>query len=207
MISVPIRNQAGQEVGSYEFDPAELAGEVNKQLLHDAVVMYETNQRQGTVRTKRRGEVSGSTKKIYKQKGTGRARMGPKRSPIRRGGGHAHALRPKDWSYRMPRKQVQLATRMAVLSKFLDNQVTILDNLSLAAPKTQQIAGMLKVLGLGEKTCLLAIAQHDPVVWKSARNIESVSVSPAAELNAYVVLRNRQFVITKDALDRLRGQN
>lgn len=206
MISLPIHNHAGKQVGTYDFDPAELAGEVNKQLLHDAVVMYETNRRQGTVRTKRRGEVAGSTKKIYKQKGTGRARMGPKRSPIRRGGGHAHALRPKDYSYKMPKKQVQLATRMAVLSKFLDNQVTIVDGLTFAEPKTKQITGLLKALGVSG-SCLLTISQHDPIVWKSARNIAAVSVSPASDLNAYEVLKNRQFVVTKDALDVLRKKN
>ena len=207
MISVPVHDQAGKQVGTYDFDPSELAGEINKQLLHDVVVMYETNRRQGTVRTKRRGEVSGSTKKIYKQKGTGRARMGPKRSPIRRGGGHAHALRPKDWSYHMPKKQVRLATRMAVLSKFQDNQVTIVDSLSLSTPKTKQIVGILKALGVSDRSCLLTIGQHDPVIWQSARNIAAVAVSPASDLNAYDILRNRQFVVTRDALDRIRKQN
>ena len=207
MISTPIHNQAGKQVGTYDFDPAELAGEINKQLLHDAIVMYETNRRQGTVRTKRRGEVAGSTKKIYKQKGTGRARMGPKRSPIRRGGGHAHALRPKDYWYHMPRKQVQLATRMAVLSKFLDNQVTIVDNLTFTEPKTKQISGFLKVLGISDRSCLLTISEHDPIVWKSARNIADVAVLPAGDLNAYDVLKNRQFVVTKEALDVLRNKN
>lgn len=207
MISVPVHDLAGKQVGTYEFDPADLAGEINKQLLHDVVVMYETNKRQGTVRTKRRGEVAGSTKKIYKQKGTGRARMGPKRSPIRRGGGHAHALRPKDYSYSMPKKQVRLATRMAVLSKFQDNQVTIVDQLVLTAPKTKQITGLLQALGVSDRTCLLTIGKHDPVIWQSARNIADVSVSPASDLNAYDILRNRQFVVTREALDAIRKKD
>src|SRR5438552_18929744 len=144
MIALPIHNRAGQEVGTYEFDPQELAAEVNRQLLHDVVVMYETNRRQGTVQTKNRGDVQGSKKKIYRQKGTGRARMGNKRSPIRRGGGHAFAKRTTDWGYRLPRKQVALATRMALLSKFLDNQVTIIDELSVAEPRTKEIVALLK---------------------------------------------------------------
>src|SRR5438445_4684907 len=124
MIALPIHNRTGQQVGTYEFDPQELAGEVNRQLLHDVVVMYETNRRQGTVQTKNRGDVKGSKKKMYRQKGTGRARMGNKRSPIRRGGGHTWGKRPVDHSYRSPKKAIALATRLAVLSKFLDHQLT-----------------------------------------------------------------------------------
>jgi large subunit ribosomal protein L4 len=102
MIALPIHNRSGQQVGTYEFDPADLADEINKQLLHDVVVMYETNRRQGTVQTKNRGDVQGSKKKMYRQKGTGRARMGNKRTPIRRGGGHTWGKRPVDHSYRLP---------------------------------------------------------------------------------------------------------
>ncbi|HVV99686.1 MAG TPA: 50S ribosomal protein L4, partial [Planctomycetaceae bacterium] len=100
MISLPVHNREGQQVGTYEFNPDELAAGVNKQLLHDVVVMYETNRRVGTARTRSRGEIAGSTKKMYKQKGTGRARMGPKRTPIRRGGGPAFRKVARDWSYR-----------------------------------------------------------------------------------------------------------
>src|SRR6476659_3893100 len=161
MIALPIHNRTGKQVGTYEFDPQELGGEVNKQLLHDVVVMYETNRRQGTVQTKNRGDVQGSKKKIYKQKGTGRARMGNKRTPIRRGGGHTFGKRPVDWRYRLPRKAIVLATRMALLSKFQDQQVTILDDLSISVPKTKEVAAVLKALGLSETSCLLTIAAHD----------------------------------------------
>lgn len=204
MISAPIKDASGKQVGTYEFDPAELAPGINKQLLHDVVVMYENNRRQGTVKTKGRGEVAGSTMKIYRQKGTGRARMGNKRTGLRRGGGHTHAKVPVDYRYRLPRKAVQLATRMAVLSKFMDNQVVVLDQLKLPEPKTRHVAATLKSLGLSETTCLLAIEQHDPLVWRSARNIETLRVSPAGDLNAYNVLRQKQLVVTKAALDKLR---
>jgi large subunit ribosomal protein L4 len=205
MISLPVHNQSGKQVGTYEFDPAELAPEVNKQLLHDVVVMYETNTRQGTVQTKSRADVAGCKKKMYRQKGTGRARMGNKRTPIRRGGGHTFAKRPVDWSYRLPKKAVALATRMAVLSKFLDDQVKIVDDLSLPSPKTKEVVAILKALGLSGSTCLLMIDKHDPTIWRSARNIEKLSVSPAGDLNAYKVLHPRKLLVTRAALDRIRG--
>ena len=204
MISLPIRNRTGATVGTYEFDEAELAAGINRQLLHDVVVMYETNRRLGTVRTKSRSEVQGSKKKMYRQKGTGRARMGNKRTPIRRGGGHTFGKRPVDWTYRLPHKAVVLATRMALLSKFQDQQVTILDELVIDKPRTKDVVAVLEALGLSEKSCLLTIDQHDANVWKSARNIPSLAVSPAADLNAYSLLHQRNLLLTKSALDRLR---
>ena len=205
MISLPIHNRTGQQVGTYEFDPAELASGINLQLLHDVVVMYETNRRLGTVHTKSAGEVAGSTKKIYRQKGTGRARMGPKRTPIRRGGGHTFGKRPVDWSYRLPRKAVALATRMALLSKFQDDQVTIIDELSVTQPKTKEISGLLKSLGLSDSSCLLAIAQYDENLWKSGRNIAKLTILPASDLNAYELLHQKRLLVTKAAIDRLRN--
>lgn len=206
MISISIRNQSGQETGAkYEFDPAELAPGVNKQLLHDACVMYENNLRQGTVKSKTRAEVAGSSKKMYKQKGTGRARMGNKRTCVRRGGGHAFAKLPKDWSYRMPRKALRLATRMALLSKFQDGEAIVVDSISLPEIKTKQVAKMLKSLGVAGNSCTLTVEAHDPVVWKSARNIQDLSVAPAGDLTAYTLLRRKHLVVTKGALDRIRN--
>jgi large subunit ribosomal protein L4 len=208
MISIPIRSQSGQETGAnYEFDPAELAPAINKQLLHDAVVMYENNLRQGTAKSKSRAEIAGSSKKMYKQKGTGRARMGNKRTPVRRGGGHAFAKRPKDWSYRMPRKALQLATRMALVSKFLDGEAIVVEAVALNGIKTKEVAGMLKSLGIAGRSCTLATETHDPVLWKSARNIPDLSVAPAGELTAYTLLRRKHFVVTKAALDQIRDKN
>lgn len=205
MISLPIHSAAGEVTGkNYEFDPAELAESINKQLLHDAVVMYQANLRLGTFKSKSRAEIAGSKQKLFKQKGTGRARQGHKRQPVRRGGGHAFARRPTDFSYRMPRKALQLATRMALLSKFQDGEVTIIESLQFDAPKTKVVASLLNKLGLGEKSCLLSTAVHDTNVWKSARNIPKVGVSPARGLNAYQLLLRKQFVVTTDALDLLR---
>ncbi len=206
MISLKVRDTAGKEVGTYEFDPAELAPGINKQLLHDVVVMYEANRRQGNSATKSRAMVAGSTKKIYRQKGTGRARMGPKRTPVRRGGGHAFAKKPVDWGYRLPKKAIRLATRMALLSKFQDDQVVVIDQFSVDAPRTKPVADMLKALGLQKTGCLLAIEDHNTNVWKSARNVGNLWVSPAADLNAYDLLHQRQLVVTRGALDKLRAQ-
>lgn len=206
MISVPIRDISGNEVGTYEFDPAELAPGINKQLLHDAVVMYEANRRQGTSATKSRGMVQGSSKKLYRQKGTGRARAGNRRTPVRRGGGHTFAKTPRDWGYRLPKKALRLATRMALLSKFQDGEAVVVDALKLGEVKTRAMAGLLNSLGVGRESCLLAIPAYDVDVWRSARNIASLRVSPADQLNAYDLLCQRRLVITKDAIDRVRGK-
>lgn len=206
-ITLPVKDRTGAEVARYEFDSADLAPGINKQLLHDVVVMYLANQRVGTSKSKSRGLVSGNRQKLYRQKGTGRARAGGKRSPTRRGGGHTFAKKPRDYGYRMPKKAVRLATRMALLSKFLDEQAVIIDEISCDAPKTKPMVELLKALGLYERDCLLTVAQHDPNVYVSARNIEHLLVSPAAELNAYALLRQRHLVITRDALDRLLGRS
>jgi large subunit ribosomal protein L4 len=207
MISVSIQDKSGQDVGTYEFDPNELAPGVNRQLLHDVAVMYASNRRVGTVRTKSRGQVVGSTRKIFRQKGTGRARMGAIRNPVRRGGGHTFAKVPRDWSYRLPKKAVRLATRMALLSKFLDREVTLLDDFVIGEPKTRVVAGILNTLGLSNTSCLLTVETHDQNLWRSSRNIPNLLISPASGLNAYDLLCQKQLVVTKAALDRLRGQS
>jgi large subunit ribosomal protein L4 len=206
MISVPVVDMAGKQVGKYEFDAADLADRISKQLLHEVVVMYEANKRQGTFKTKTRGEVAGSKKKLFKQKGTGNARAGTKRSPTRVGGGHAFAKVPRDFGYRLPKKAVRIATKMALLSKFQDGEAIVVDSLSIAEPQTKAVAALLKALGVKKQSCLLATKDHDPVVWKSARNIEQLWVSPSKELNAYDLLHQKRLIVTKDALDALRGK-
>jgi large subunit ribosomal protein L4 len=174
-------------------------------LLHDAVVMYQANQRQGTQKTKTRGEVAGSTRKLYRQKGTGNARAGARRSGTRRGGGHIFAKRPRDFGWRMPRKALQAATRMALASRIADDEVKLVDVLAIPAPKTAAVAKMLAGMGLGDSTVLLAPEKHDANVWKSARNIAGLSVSPVAELNAWSILRPRSVVMTTAAIDAFRA--
>lgn len=205
MVSLPIYDMSGAEVGKYEIDPTEIASVINKQLLHDAVVMYQANQRQGSRKTKGRSEVAGHKKKMYRQKGTGNARAGMRRTNIRRGGGHAFALVPRDYSYRLPKKAVRLATRMAIAGKLQDQQVKVIDGLKMDSPKTSQMAALLKKMGLEGQTSLLATDGYSPVVYKSARNIEGVSVLPVGDLNAYDVLRRKCLVVTREAMDSLRS--
>src|SRR5256885_6551160 len=134
MLSVNVVNRQGESVGTIDVDPAEFGGKVSKQLLHDAVVMYLANQRAGTHSTLRRGEVAGSTKKLFRQKGTGNARVGNKRTNKRRGGGTTKGPKPRDYYYRMPKKAIRAATRMAVLSKLQDQEVVLVDDLAFDAP-------------------------------------------------------------------------
>ena len=118
MLSLPVFNTKGEKIGEESIDPSLLGGDVNKQLLHDVVLMYQANRRVGTVNTKGRSDVAGSGKKLFRQKGTGNARVGAKRTNKRVGGGSAFARRNRDYTYTMPKKAIRLATRMAVLSKF-----------------------------------------------------------------------------------------
>jgi large subunit ribosomal protein L4 len=204
MTTLPVYDRTGAEVGTYEIDPASLASRINKQLLHDVVVMYQANRRQGTARTKSRGEVSGSTRKMYRQKGTGNARAGSRRTNIRRGGGHAFAKRPRDYSYRLPRKAVRAATRMAIAAKITGRQMVVIDDLSFAAPATREMAAILRALGLSGLSTLVTTATLDGNVYKSARNIPRVTVSPVSDLNALAVLTPRRMLVTRAALDSIR---
>src|SRR3954470_15042897 len=137
MIEVPVFNQSGEKVSTIKVDEAKLGGEVRKELLKQALVMYHANQRQGTVRTLARGEVEGSTRKIFRQKGTGNARQGTIRQPVRKGGGHAKQKRPKDWRQSMPKQARRLARNSAILSKIQSNDIRVLDKIDLAEPKTK----------------------------------------------------------------------
>src|SRR5947208_6381039 len=148
MASIPIYNKKGAEVGKYEIDPEALAPKISQQLLHDAIVMYQASARQGTHRTKDRSDVAGTTKKMYRQKGTGNARAGSRRAPQRRGGYHVFALRPRDYGYRLPKKAVQAATRMAIAKKLQSQDLIVIDELAFNQPKTQEMAGILKDLKL-----------------------------------------------------------
>ncbi len=206
MVSLPVYNRIGEEVGVYEIDPAELAPHISKQLLHDVVVMYQSNKRLGTAQSKGRSDVAGTTKKMYRQKGTGNARAGSRRSNIRRGGGHSFAKRPRDWYYRLPKKAVQVATRMALAARIADNEVKLIDDLSFPEPRTKDMAGIVKALKLDRKRLLVAVAGYDENVYKSIRNLGEVSVLPVAELNALEVLLPRAVLMTKGALDVFRDK-
>ena len=230
MLTVPIYNTSGEQVGEESIDPADFGGQINKQLLHDVVLMHLANRRVGTVNTRGRSDVAGSTKKMYRQKGTGNARMGAKRTNKRVGGGVAFARRNRDYSYRLPKKAVRLAIRMAILSKFQDKQVVILSGLDLGpTPKTKQVVQILRSIRrpdlpaeaqpvegetkrdalrrtLDNRKLLFGTAEHDTTVYRAARNLPGVKIAPIAEFNTYDVLRQRYLVLTPEALAVLKDR-
>jgi large subunit ribosomal protein L4 len=206
MVTLPILDQSGAEVGKYEIDPNDIAPSINKQLLHDVVVMYLANKRQGSNKTKSRGQVSGSTKKMYRQKGTGNARMGSKRTPQRRGGGHANARQPRSYYYRLNRRAVQAATRMAIASRLHGGDVVVVDKFAFEAPKTKLMAASLNAIGVGGQTATVATAGIDRAVYQSGRNIPGITIAPVSDLNALTVLRPKKLVVTREALDWIKSK-
>ncbi len=231
MLSVPVYNTSGEKVGEESIDPADFGGAVNKQLLHDVVLMHLAARRVGTVNTRGRADVAGSGKKLFRQKGTGNARAGSKRTNKRKGGGVAFARRNRDYRYSLPKRAVRAAVRMALLSKFQDGQALIIDGLAPAlnaSPKTKLVAQTLRALkrpdltedeateAVGEskikalgrtldrRTILIGLPAHDPVFYRSARNLEGVQVAPVADFNTYDVLKQRYLLLTREALDALK---
>jgi large subunit ribosomal protein L4 len=198
MLTVTVYNESGQQVGSEQIDPALLGGKVNASLLKQAAVMYLANQRQGNVAQKTRGEVEGSTRKIYKQKGTGRARMGPVRQPVRRGGGRAFPRKQRDFRKEMPAQMRRLARNNAVLSKIENNSLFIVDGLKFDQPTTKRFASMLKAVK-AESGCLLATHGRDENLYRSGRNIPATRVIDVAELNAHDILKARRIGFTREA--------
>jgi large subunit ribosomal protein L4 len=204
MVTLNVYNRQGDTVGTVDVDPDEIAGKVNKQLLHDVVLMHLANQRAGTHSTLRRGEVAGSTKKLFRQKGTGNARVGTRRTNKRRGGGTAKGPKPRDYEYHLPKKAVRAATRMAVRSKIEDNECLVLDELALPEAKTKQVRLLLKALKLDDTTCLLGVTAYDRNLVLAVRNMAEAKVLPVGEFNAYTVLRQKRLVLTRAALEALR---
>jgi large subunit ribosomal protein L4 len=204
MVSLPVYNKSGSEVGKYDIDLEAIAPRISKQLLHDVVVMYQASARQCTHSSKDRSDVAGTTKKMYRQKGTGNARAGSRRAPQRRGGYHVFALRPRDYGYRLPKKAVQAATRMAIARKLQSEDVIVIDELAFGEPRTKEMAAILKALKLDGISTLVTTAALDQNVYRSARNIDKVTVSPVGELNALAVLKPRKMLVTRAALDAIK---
>jgi large subunit ribosomal protein L4 len=202
MIEVPVFNQTGQQIDTLRVDEERLGGEVRTNLLKQALVMYHANQRQGTVRTQARGEVAGSTRKIYRQKGTGNARQGSIRQPVRVGGGHAKNKRPKEWRQAMPKKARRLATRSAILAKIQAKDIRVVDKIALEQPKTRFVAQVFKALGI-DRSCLLAVNGRDEQLERSARNIDRLTLTSVAQLNAWDIMRNRTLLVTREGFEQI----
>ncbi len=199
MIELAVYNTSGQQVETIRVDESVLGRCVRYALLKQAIVMYHANKRVGTATTKSRGVVAGSSRKVYRQKGTGNARMGTRRTGKRVGGGMIFAKKPRDFSQRMPRKQRKLARDSAVLAKLRSNSVVVVDGLAFEKPQTKQFAGVLKNLKI-DQSCLVAIREYDENVHKSARNVHRVDVLPVADLNAAAIVNHKQMLFTKEAL-------
>lgn len=202
MIDLPIYSQDGKKVDSLKIDPATLGGEVRLALLKQAYVAVHLNQRQGSARTKSRGSVHGSTRKIYKQKGTGGARAGAVRTPIRKGGGVAFAKTRtrEDLRSSLPKKMRRLANRNALLAKLVDGEVKCFDNLQVKTPSTAAFAGILKAVGI-DKTCLIVLDSKNQGARQSAANIPYSSTTRVDQLNAFEVLNHRYLMIDRATLE------
>lgn len=202
MLSVPVFSMNGEARGQLEIDPALLGGEVRPQLLKQAIVTWLDHQRQESARRKSRGEIAGSTKKLYRQKGTGNARVGPIRTPQRRGGGRAFPKRGPRSSKDFPKKMRRLARDNALLAKIQAGELLVIEGLSCPEPKTRTIAAMLGALKI-ENGCLLATDQYDRNIVLSGRNLERTEVRVFEETSAYEILRRRRVVVARPAFERL----
>jgi large subunit ribosomal protein L4 len=199
MIELTVYNIQGEQVDTIGVDESVLGGCVRYALLKQALVMYEANQRVGTAATKGRGMVAGSSKKLYRQKGTGYARAGTRRTGKRVGGGMTFAKVPRDFSHRMPAKQRRLARDSALLAKLRSEDVVVVDGLAFEKPRTKDFVEVLKNLKI-DRSCLVATSEYDESVYRSARNVQKVAVMPVADLNAGEIVKHRKVLFTKEAL-------
>lgn len=200
MASVDIKNRDNKKVDTLALKDDIFGVPVKAHVIHESVVNYLANQRQGTHSTKTRGMVRGGGKKPWKQKHTGRARAGSIRSPLWRGGAIVFGPQPRDYSYRMNRKQKRLALKAALSAKVSDRQFVILDSLSFEKPKTKEMVSLLNSLGLSDKKVLVITREKDENVFLSSRNIPRVSILTASDVNAYTVMDHEILLATKDAV-------
>ena len=202
-----VYNQGGESVGQMELSSDILEIPVNRNVLHQVVVMHLANRRSGTAYTKGRSEVRGSGRKLYRQKGTGLSRAGSRRSPLRVGGGVAFGPKPRDYGYKVPKKVKRLAIKCALADKFQNGNVLVVDAINLDRPKTKQMISIMGKLGLSsdEKTLVVLDAEADAVenVLYSARNIPKVNVCVWDTLNTYDILWHDKLLVTQNALVKI----
>lgn len=202
MPTVDIYNADGKVVGNMELNEAVFGVEVRPDVMHEVVVNYLANQRQGTQSTKTRTEVRGGGIKPWRQKGTGRARQGSIRAPQWTGGGVALGPKPRDYRYTLNKKVRRLALKSALSSKVLENEVIVLESLALSEIKTKQISELLKNLNVTEKA-LIVLPENDKNIVCSARNIRGVDTTFVGAINTYEVLNHTKCIILKDAVAKL----
>lgn len=201
-MDVPVYNQKGKKVGTMSIDEASLGGVVNHALLKQAFVRYHANRRQGSARTKSRGMVQGSTRKLFRQKGTGRARVGSVRSGIRKGGGVIFAKNKPREAFRqdMPIKMRRLANRNALLAKLIDDEVKVFDDLTFKSPSTKAFEALIAACKI-DRSALVALNPDNMNARLSARNVTAVTVCPSHQLTCYEMLNHRYLLITKSDLE------
>lgn len=200
-MEIPVLNKSGEQVSTLAIDEQTLGGEINPDLIKQAFVMYHANQRQGSARTKSRGMVEGSTRKLYKQKGTGNARVGSARTVIRRGGGMAFAKTKTREDYRvsMPVKMRRKANRNALLSKLIDNEVRVVEDLDFDSPKTKAFSDLLIKLNI-DRSCVVAVSADNLNARLAARNLE-VELCNSDQLTCWELLNHRYLVIARADLE------
>ncbi|TLN26543.1 50S ribosomal protein L4 [bacterium] len=202
-MEAPVLNSANQQVGTRKLEDAVFGVTVNDALLWEVVRMQQACKRQGTHSTKTRSEVAGGQKKLWKQKGTGRARVGDRRSPVWTGGGVAFGPTPRDYSYSMPKKKRRAALRSALAAKLRDSELMVVESLGLEEIKTKALASTLGSLGV--KSALIVLPEANDVVERSARNLPWVKVLRAEGINVYDILRFEKLILVGDALDKIQG--
>ena len=198
-MQISVYNNAGQEIDKIEVDEAIFGVQPNEAVVHQALVRQLANSRQGTADTKTRREVSGSSRKLYKQKHTGMARAGNKRSPLRRGGGVIFGPHPRSYRQAMPKKMRRLAIRSILSAKVAGEELKVIDSFGLEEPKTKQMAQVLQALGI-ESSALLVTAELDMTVYKSARNITMIKTLPVGMLNVVDLISHNTLLMTVDAV-------
>ncbi|MBU5678127.1 50S ribosomal protein L4 [Alkaliphilus sp. MSJ-5] len=202
MPKVAIYNVSGQQVSEIELNDSVFGVEVNEHAMYEVVKNQLANKRQGTQSAKTRAEVRGGGRKPWKQKGTGRARVGSIRSPLWVGGGTVFAPKPRDYSYTIPKKVRRLAMKSALTSKVNSNEIIVLDELSLETPKTKEMVNILKNLNV-DKKALIVMSEKSEAVIKSAQNIPGVQTALVNTINVYDILKYDKFIITKDAVQKV----
>ncbi|KGG81003.1 50S ribosomal protein L4 [Caloranaerobacter azorensis] len=202
MPKVALYNVSGQQIGDIELSDSVFGVEINEHVLYEAVKNYLANRRQGTQSAKTRSEVRGGGRKPWRQKGTGRARHGSIRSPIWKGGGVVFAPKPRDYSYKLPKKIKRLAMKSALSSKVVNGEIIVLDELKMDRPKTKDMVSILNNLN-SKKKALIVMSEKDENVIKSARNIQGTKTTLVNTLNVYDILNCDSFIITKDAVRKV----
>jgi large subunit ribosomal protein L4 len=202
MPTIEVKNLSNEAVGELELKDEIFDAPFNEALIYDAVKNYLTNQRQGTVKTKTRGNVSGSGKKLWKQKGTGRARISSLRSPLWKGGGNVHGPLPRDWSTELPRKMKRGALKSALSERLREGNLVVVEGFHLETHKTKAFTGVAEAMGWNTKTLIVETNPTQNLVL-SSRNIQGFKVAADVNVNIYDVLYHEKIVFTREAINLL----